>query len=55
MPVHQLPNGKWKWGNHGTEYATKADAEKQAKAAYANGYREPSPLTRAMSSTKKSG
>lgn len=54
MPIHQLPNGKWKWGEHGTEYATKADAEKQAKAAYANGYKEPSGAILRAARPKKS-
>jgi len=40
MPVKKVKGG-YKWGNHGKVYPTKAQAEKQAKAAYANGYREP--------------
>lgn len=39
MPVHQLPSGQWKWGTHGKAYPTKAEAETQAKAAYAHGYK----------------
>jgi hypothetical protein len=39
MPVQKMPNGKYRWGNHGKMYDKKADAEKQAAAAYANGYR----------------
>ncbi len=42
MPIKQctLPGGGdgWKWGDHGTCYADRADAEKQASAAHANGY-----------------
>tara|TARA_R110000765_G_scaffold356262_2_gene446433 strand:+ start:432 stop:569 length:138 start_codon:yes stop_codon:yes gene_type:complete len=42
MPVQrcQLKNGKkgWKWGSKGKCYPTKAQANKQAKAAYASGY-----------------
>ena len=38
MPVHKVKGG-WKWGNHGKVYPTKAQAEKQARAAYAAGYR----------------
>lgn len=38
MPVHKV--GKyWQWGAHGHRYLKKADAERQARAAYANGYR----------------
>lgn len=40
MPIHHLPNGKWKWGDHGKEYDTRAEAVAQAQAAYAHGYRE---------------
>lgn len=39
MPIHHLPNGKWKWGKHGKEYDTKAEAEKQMRAIFANGYK----------------
>lgn len=39
MPVHKVKGG-FKWGKHGTVYATKAGAERQARAIYANGYRE---------------
>ena len=42
MPIHActLPDGGsgYRWGNHGECYADRADAEKQAEAAYANGY-----------------
>lgn len=42
MPIKscKLPDGGdgFQWGDHGTCYATRADAEKQAQAAYANGY-----------------
>jgi hypothetical protein len=44
MPIKRctLPNGKkgYKWGNHGKCYSAKEQAEKQMKAAFANGYRE---------------
>ena len=39
MPVQKLPNGKYRWGNHGKAYDKKSDAEKQGRAAYANGYK----------------
>lgn len=42
MPIQEctLPEGGtgWKWGESGHCYADRADAEKQAQAAYANGY-----------------
>ncbi len=42
MPIHecQLPEGGkgCQWGQHGTCYANRTDAEKQAGAAYSNGY-----------------
>lgn len=45
VPVKKVkPKGKtaYKWGNHGKVYtgkSGKAKASKQARAAYANGYR----------------
>jgi len=39
MPVHKTKDGKYQWGNHGAKYEKKEDAERQARAAYANGYR----------------
>lgn len=41
MPVHKVKGG-YQWGNHGKVYPTKEQAEKQAKAAYASGYKEKS-------------
>lgn len=42
MPIKRctLPEGGqgWQWGDSGACYADRADAEKQAQAAYANGY-----------------
>ena len=42
MPIQSctLPDGKsgYRWGKHGKCYADRADAEKQAEAAHANGY-----------------
>lgn len=31
----------YKWGDSGKPYKNRADAEKQARAAYASGYKEP--------------
>lgn len=30
----------YRWGDHGKLYRSRADAEKQAAAAYASGYKE---------------
>lgn len=38
MPVHKTKGG-WKWGRHGKLYKTKKEAEKQARAIYASGYK----------------
>ena len=38
MPIHKVPGG-YKWGGHGKVYKNKEDAERQARAAFANGYR----------------
>ena len=44
MPIKRCSLGKgkkgYKWGNRGKCYSTRAGAEKQARAAYANGYKE---------------
>src|SRR5689334_10910589 len=44
MPIQPctLPDGSqgWKWGHQGRCYADLEHAETQARAAYANGYRE---------------
>ena len=39
MPVHRVPGG-YQWGKTGKVYPTKAQAEAQARAIYASGYRE---------------
>lgn len=38
MPVKKTSGG-YKWGTSGKTYPTKAQAERQARAAYANGYK----------------
>jgi hypothetical protein len=38
MPVRKVKGG-WRWGRHGKIYKTKAAAQRQARAAYAHGYR----------------
>lgn len=42
MPIHKvIHNGKvgYQWGNHGKIYAQRSLAERQARAAYASGYK----------------
>lgn len=46
MPIHRAGKG-FQWGSKGKVYPTKAGAQRQARAAYANGYREPSKASRA--------
>lgn len=38
MPIHKTKSG-YKWGTHGKTYKTKAGAERQMRAAFANGYK----------------
>lgn len=38
MPVHKTKSG-WKFGKTGKTYPTKEQAEKQAKAIYASGWK----------------
>lgn len=38
MPIKKVKGG-YKWGGKGKVYATREGAERQAKAAYAGGYR----------------
>lgn len=38
MPVKKVAGG-YRWGDKGKVYPTKKQAEKQAKAAYASGYK----------------
>ncbi len=39
MPIRRVPVG-YQWGTTGKVYPTKAQAEQQARAIYASGYRE---------------
>lgn len=52
MPVQKVQGG-WKWGQHGKVYPTKAQAEAQRTAAYANGYREPKTESRKGAKTQR--
>ena len=55
MPIQAvMKNGEryYRWGNEGKLYKNRNDAEAQARAAYASGYREKSD---SMSNTKKKG
>jgi hypothetical protein len=38
MPIVKVRGG-YKWGSRGKVYKTKAEAQKQARAAYASGYK----------------
>jgi hypothetical protein len=38
MPVRKVKGG-YKWGTQGKVYPTRAQAERQGRAAYANGYK----------------
>ena len=38
MPVRKVKGG-YRWGSKGKVYKTKKEAEKQARAAYASGYK----------------
>lgn len=38
MPIRKVKGG-YKWGSRGKVYKTRAGAERQAKAAYASGYK----------------
>jgi len=39
MPVRKVKGG-YKWGKSGKVYKRKSDAEKQARAIYASGYKK---------------
>jgi hypothetical protein len=39
MPVRKVKGG-YKWGSKGKVYKTREGAERQARAAYASGYRK---------------
>jgi len=41
MPIRKVKGG-FQWGNKGHVYPNREGAARQAAAAYANGYREPS-------------
>ncbi len=45
MPVQRVPGG-WRFGQSGKTYPTKAQAEAQARAIYASGYREKPATTK---------
>lgn len=40
MPVKRVKSGGYQWGKTGKVYPTKAQAEAQAKAIYASGWKE---------------
>lgn len=40
MPVHKTKSGGWQYGQTGKVYPTKAQAEAQAKAIHASGWKK---------------
>ena len=56
MPIKRVSGG-YKWGNSGKVYPTRAGAERQMAAAYANGYEgeksNAKKTTKAKKQTKK--
>ena len=51
MPVRKVKGG-YKWGNSGKVYKRKSDAEKQARAIYASGYKNATRKKRKKSAKK---
>lgn len=47
MPVEEVSPGRYRWGNHGKVYRSRAAAERQGRAAYAAGYRGDALIQRA--------
>jgi len=45
MPIRKVKGG-YKWGGQGKVHATKAGAQRQAKAAYASGYKRTGKKTK---------
>lgn len=39
MPIQKVPGG-YKWGSSGKTYPTKTQAEQQARAIFASGYKK---------------
>jgi hypothetical protein len=39
MPIQKVPGG-YKWGSSGKTYPTKTQAERQARAIFASGYKK---------------
>lgn len=39
MPVHRTKSGGYQWGKTGKVYKSKAKAERQGRAIYANNYK----------------
>ena len=52
MPVRKVSGG-WQWGTTGKVYARKADAERQAAAAYASGYKSKKRKQNGSSTTSR--
>ena len=58
MPIRKITRGGetfYRWGDSGKEYRNRADAEKQAAAAYASGYRSKESTATKDSRAEKAG
>lgn len=45
MPIHKVAGG-YKWGGHGKVYKSKKGAQRQAAAAFANGWKGEGALAK---------
>jgi len=52
MPIRRV-NGGYKWGSKGKVYRNRKDAERQAAAAYANGYKKSEDWWNTIKAKKK--
>ena len=58
MPIQRITRGGetyYRWGQHGKEYRNRADAEKQAAAAYASGYKKKESTATKDSHAERAG
>lgn len=58
MPIRKITRGGetfYRWGDSGKEYRNRADAERQAAAAYASGYRSPESTATKDNNAERAG
>lgn len=58
MPIRKITRGGetfYRWGDSGKEYRNRADAERQAAAAYASGYRGSESTTTRDNRAERAG